>query len=105
MYSSSNNFGLLFGNGFKWLIGKHWDLIANLSGAFLASRFDVKRDETDLFQNLAGALETQSIQLKSEYWSFRPPKGRLPSASVFPTTSVVARALSAIISKRPMNHK
>jgi hypothetical protein len=72
MYSSSNNLGLLFGNGFKWLIGKHWDLIANLSGAFLASRFDVKRDETDLFQNLAAALETQSIRLKSEYWSFRP---------------------------------
>jgi Legionella pneumophila major outer membrane protein precursor len=72
MYSSSNNLGLLFGSGFQWSIGKHWALTLDLSGAFLASRFDVKRSETDLFQNLAGALEKQSIRLKSEYWSFRP---------------------------------
>jgi hypothetical protein len=72
MYTSSNNLGLLFGCGFKWLLGKHWDLFTDLSGSFLASRFDVKRKEIDLFWNLAGILETQSIQLKSEYWSFRP---------------------------------
>ncbi len=72
MNSSSSNLGLLFGSAFRWEIGKHWDFLANLSAAFLASRFDVTRDETDLFQNLAGALQTQSIRLKNEYWSFRP---------------------------------
>ena len=72
MNCSSNNVGLLFGCGFNWAMGKNWDLFTDLSGAFLASHFDVKRGETDLFQNLAGTLQTQSVRLKSEYWTFRP---------------------------------
>lgn len=72
MNSASDNIGLLFGCEFNWQLANHWDLFSDLSGAFLASHFDVKRNETDLFKNATGALETQSIRLKSEYWTFRP---------------------------------
>jgi hypothetical protein len=72
MLCNSNNVGLLFGAGFKWLLGNNLDLFTNLSGALLASHFDVNRVETDLFENLSSVLETQSVRLKSAYWSFRP---------------------------------
>jgi hypothetical protein len=72
MYSSSNNLGLMFGCDFKWSLGKHWDLFSELSGAMLASYFTAKRKEIDLFQTLDGSLDTQSVRLKSQNWSFRP---------------------------------
>ena len=72
MNCDSNNIGLLFGCGFKWTLAKQWNLFTDLSGAFLASHFESKREEIDLFQNLAGALQTQSIAIDSKYWTFRP---------------------------------
>lgn len=68
----SNNIGLLFGCAFQWSLAKHWDLFSDLSAALLASHFDVKRSETDLFLNLAGSLEKDLIRLKNEAWTFRP---------------------------------
>jgi hypothetical protein len=75
MMCNSNNVGLLFGAGFKWLLGNNLDLFSDLSGSLLASHFDVNRHETDLFENLTSVLETQSVRLKSAYWSFRPQAG------------------------------
>jgi len=72
MNCDSDNVGLLFACGLKWTLGQNWDLFSDLSGSFLASHFDVKRSETDLFLNSLGALQTQSARLKSEYWTFRP---------------------------------
>jgi hypothetical protein len=71
-YCNSNNVGLLFGSEFKWLLCQNLDFFANLSGSLLASHFDVKRDEIDLYQNALDGLETESIYLKDDYWSFRP---------------------------------
>lgn len=72
MNCASNNAGLLFGCDMKWLIGKQWNVFSDMSGSFLASRFHVSRHETDLFTNSLGALNTETITLKTEYWTFRP---------------------------------
>ncbi len=72
MYSYSNNFGPLFACKLKWHLGNNWNLFADVSGSFLASRFHVTRSETDLFLNLSSLLQTETIRLKSQYWTFRP---------------------------------
>jgi len=72
MECDSSNVGLLFGCDFKWLLANHWDLFADLSGAVLAAYFDVNREETNRFLNANSALQTESIQLTSKAWSFRP---------------------------------
>ncbi len=72
MRSNSNHLGLLFGSKAKWCIGKQWDFFGHLSGALLASHFQLSHKEIDLFADSIGALQKQSVRLYSEYWTFRP---------------------------------
>lgn len=72
MNCSSDNVGPAFGCTCKWLLGKHWDLFSNVSGALIGSYFDVRRRETDLFLDLTDALVIESIRIKNKYWTFRP---------------------------------
>lgn len=72
MNCASNLVGPFFGCGTNWRLGHGWNLFSNTSGAILASHFHIGRGETDLFLNNAGTLQTESIRLHNEYWTFRP---------------------------------
>lgn len=74
MANFSNNVGPQCSLLSRWRFGQRWDLFSHLSGALLASRFSVDRQESDFFTRAGGSAGTSQeyINLQRTYWTFTP---------------------------------